>query len=109
MGGANNMPTGGGNANGNMGGGKGTNQNTGYNAPTQQMLYAPPTPGSYGNTGQINRPYLPQMVSPQAQSSMPAPVLNNPPNMGNSKGVNTGSFKGTNIPFFAKGGEVNGQ
>jgi hypothetical protein len=49
------------------------------------------------------------MVMPQAQAQIPAPVTNNPSNMGHSKGINPNSFKGTNVPFFAKGGEVNGQ
>ena len=129
MGGANNMPTGGGNngffggnangpSSGNIGwGGKGTNQNTGYNpqstmsynAPTQGMLYAPPTPGSYGNAGASQVPQPPQMVMPQDQAQIPAPVTNNPSNMGHSKGINPNSSEGTNVPFFAKGGKVNGQ
>lgn len=83
--------------------------NTGYNAPTRQRLYAPPTPGSYGNTGASQALQSPQMVMPQAQAQIPAPVTNNPSNMGHSKGINPNSFKGTNVPFFAKGGEVNGQ
>jgi hypothetical protein len=101
MGGANNMPTGGGNngffggnspSSGNVGGGKGTSQNTGnggwggkgtnqstgynpqstmsYNAPTQQMLYAPSTPIPQN----VQAKYAPQQNYRNTPMSVPPPA-----------------------------------
>jgi hypothetical protein len=106
MGGANNMPTSGGNtgffggnlsSSGNVGGGKGTSQSTGYNPQPPQSsygaqtfsaaspsygpppVYSPQSSGGYGN------PFSGRAANPANYARAQAPVSN----MGSGKGMST--------------------
>lgn len=101
MGGANNTPAGG----SHIGwGGKGTNQSTGYNpqstmsynAPTQQMLYAPSTPIPQN----VQAKYAPQQNYRNTPMSIPAPAPT-----ANSGGFNLGDIGSILNSLFGMGGQ----